>query len=230
MVRLFSKGLILILLNFLQLKCSFTGIKRAVVNSVYKKCAEVSNNYIKHNLIQWQIGGPNVIVIIDTYPEGCKKFKSFEAEYNRNSLSILCLAEAKEIPPRYWFHILDKNIKNKEEQENIALQTIYQIVKPGSILITNLDSKVCSYESLQCLKHIYPVIISTDGLQRHDNEYQKIFVNLETIWKPALNICDYAHGNIVSEVQNFLTHELWVQNFGSQSFEILLNQMCSFEI
>lgn len=78
------------------------GLRKQVVNSVYRMCATVSTNYIKTHPSDWQLGGPNVIVIIDVYPEGCKKFDP-EHYVTKNTVPILCIAEAKVIKSIFKF-------------------------------------------------------------------------------------------------------------------------------
>lgn len=127
--------------------------------------------------------------------------------------------------------LLDRYSNNSSEQilNNVntsALQIIQEIVNPGSILVTNLNTKICSYKTLQSLKHLYPVIVTVEGLKRHDS-MNKLLDNLETIWKPCLDICEEAqYFCSCSRIQNFFINELWRQQFGNESLETLLNQMC----
>lgn len=72
------------------------GVRQQVVNSVYKKCATIAKDYISRHISQWQLGGPDVIVIIDIYPEGCKKFNMDDCVAPEGIITpIICFAEAK---------------------------------------------------------------------------------------------------------------------------------------
>ncbi|KAK4875645.1 hypothetical protein RN001_012067 [Aquatica leii] len=202
-------------------------IKKQAVNSVFNVAATVADKYIKSHLLRWKLGGPGIVVLIETYPEG---FKDYEIQENaQNSTPILCIAEVKEVPTRYWLHLLERfnpNITEQVQQVNTtALQVVQEMVLPGSILVTNFESTICSYEALLSLKHLYPVIITKNGLQRHDH-FNQLLNNLETIWATAINVCNEAQYLSHLHVQNFITNFLWRQKFELESFENLLHQMC----
>ncbi|KAF5279190.1 hypothetical protein FQR65_LT03437 [Abscondita terminalis] len=206
------------------------GIKKQAVNSVFNVAASVANKYINSNLCRWQLGGPGVVVLIDTYPEGFKDFESQENFPSQNSTPILCIAEVKEVPTRYWLQVLQRVNPNITEQvdtiNNIALQIVQDMILPGSILVTNFENTICSYDTLQSLKHLYPVIITKNGLKRHDH-LNSLLDNLQTIWAPALNICnEVQYLTTHTLIQNFITNFLWRQKFELESFENLLHQMC----
>ncbi|KAF5273881.1 hypothetical protein FQA39_LY00996 [Lamprigera yunnana] len=200
-------------------------IRKQTVNSVFNVAASVADKYIKSHLSRWKLGGPEVVVLIDVYPEG---FEEFHVDEN-HSFPILCIAEIKEIPTRYWLQILDRSNPNVDEQvynNNIAaLQIIQEVVLPGSVLVTTYGTKICSYNALQSLKHLYPIIITKSGLKRHDH-LNKLLDNLETIWEPALNICEKVQYLSHAHTQNHITNFLWRQKFETESFENLLHQMC----
>lgn len=106
-----------------------------------------------------------------------------------------------------------------------ALRIVQQIVLPGSILVANLNSTVCSFYHLQALQHYYPTIVSTDGISRHDNPLQSLVSNLGVIWRPAWIVCEEALCYTHEEVQQFLIRQLFRQRFGSESFQTLLNEL-----
>lgn len=204
-------------------------IKKQAVNAVYNVAASVAHKYIETNLHRWKLGGPGFVVLIESYPEGFKEFNSQEYFQNHNIIPMLCIAEIKEIPTRFWLQVLDRYNPNIQEQvhntNTIALHIIQEIVLPGSILVTNFDSKICSFDVLQSLKHLYPVIVSKNGLKRHDH-LNILLNNFETIWSPALHICNEAQYYSNAHIQNFITNFLWRQKFENESFENLLHQMC----
>lgn len=51
--------------------------------------------YIQSRIGDWRIGGQNVIVIVDIYPDGYRKFS--DTETVRMAHPILCIAEVKVI-------------------------------------------------------------------------------------------------------------------------------------
>lgn len=120
--------------------------------------------------------------------------------------------------------MLNRNTK-KEQQCARALDIIEKVVKPGSIIVSNLNSSLCSFYALQGLKHLYPIIVSVDSLERHNTVDQNVLNNLKEIWKDAISICDYAQSNIQNEVHSSLINFMWSRKFGTEAFEVLLNQM-----
>lgn len=116
------------------------------------------------------------------------------------------------------------NQKPKTEKCKAALQTIYQMVRPGSIIVCNRNSSYCSLSILQALNHLYPTIISVESLEMHNSEYQNILTNLQTIWQPAMDLCSEASLSDLN-THAFLINKMWNRNFGVQAFEALLNQL-----
>lgn len=139
----------------------------------------------------------------------------------------------QDVPPNYWFEALDRFHRNSPEQVNAVkehiLNVTQEIVLPGSILVTPSTSILCSYNDLESLKHLYPTIVSIDGLARHNTPEQEISKNLETIWRSALNICEEAQFFNFEEVPYFLTGYMWHSRFGNESFETLLNRLADMQ-
>lgn len=133
------------------------------------------------------------------------------------------------IPTRFWFQSLEHYHKTSPEQiecvNEAALKIVQQIVLPGSVVVANMHTTICSFDTLKALHHYYPTIVSTDAVARHNNAIQSLFHNLELIWEPALAVCQVAQSYPYSEVQAFLVRHIWRQRFGSESFEMLLNQL-----
>lgn len=96
---------------------------------------------------------------------------------------------------------------------------------PGSVLVGNAHTTICSYNVLKRLQHHYPIIVSAQDLQKHDNPLHSMIRNLEVIWKPALEVCEEAQFSKHSDVPQYLAHYLFCQRFGTQTFEVLLNQL-----
>lgn len=112
-----------------------------------------------------------------------------------------------------------------KKTNDTALETIQQFVRPGSVLVVNLTTAVCSYEVLQSLRHLYPLIVTYEGLQRHDSQLQSALNNLETIWEEALGICEEAQYFTRLKMKFFLCNRMWVRKFGEDAFEMLLEQL-----
>lgn len=116
----------------------------------------------------------------------------------------------------------------KEQIENInthTLKIVQNIVLPGSVLVGNKQTTICSYDTLKSLQYMYNAIVSTEELLRHDNPLQSLCANLEVIWNPAAKLCEEAQYCRHSEVATFLAQYLFCQRFGKQTFEMLLNQL-----
>ncbi|XP_018318805.1 uncharacterized protein LOC108732471 isoform X2 [Agrilus planipennis] len=204
-------------------------VRKHVVISTFNLCSRIANSFIEKHKAEWQLGGPGVIVLVLVYPEGCAEFTKTTSSSSSHT-PILCLAEVKDVPPRYWFHSLNRYYTTDQEElaNKTAMETIRKIVRPGSILVCNYFSSVCSLQSLQPLRDSYPTIVSTLILSQFDNERVILSKNLETIWATALRICEEAQLCNLSEVPDFLINQMWRQRFGSESFEVLINQFFVF--
>jgi hypothetical protein len=205
------------------------GVKKQTVKVLYNVVTATARKHLKSHQTNKKIGGPGVIVIVDTYPEGCTN-SSRPVQGNR---PILCLAEVKEIPPNYWFEALNRFHRNNLDQiksiKEDAQKMIQDVVLPGSVLVTRQDSTLCSFDDLQCLKHLYPTVVSVEGLARHNSDNQKILANLEAIWKIALDVCEEAQFFTYDQVPNFLISQMWHSRFGNEAFEMLLNRLTDMQ-
>lgn len=144
------------------------------------------------------------------------------------------MVNLQDLPPKYWFQILDRYKSNNSGQvkraNHTCLETIQKFVKPRSILVVNLNAHVCSYDILQSLRHLYPVIVTTEGLQRHDSPFTNVMDNLKTIWEGALTICEEAQYFGPKKMKYFITSQMWTRKFGDKAFEMLLEQMKSHKV
>lgn len=222
-------------------------IKRPVARTVYNIASNSARNFIRKRPVEFRLGGPGVIVLVDTFPDINSNIGSHD--YNSKSRLILCIAEIKvrnfvhfftlvcycgytffkEIPTRFYFHSLDRYSKTAADQiEHInvqALSIVQNVVWPGTVLVGNLNTVICSFGVLQHLRHNYPVIVSTQDLQKHDSPFPCLTKNLDVIWEPALKICEEAQFCKHGDVPLFLAQYLFCQRYGSQAFEMLLNQL-----
>ncbi|GJQ84025.1 hypothetical protein Trydic_g10490 [Trypoxylus dichotomus] len=185
----------------------YLDISEDVVKHFYLMSTLYAKQYIKNHIVEWKIGGPGVITLLDVYPCGCNKF-NFTSRNNENN--VFCIAEVKEIPPRFWFQILNQTDLNQRNNE--ILEAIFTIVRPGSILVIDLDSTGISDATYSKLKNNYRIVVHLESLERHNTESQSLLSNLETIWRPALDICEFA--NYQNDIGSYYTSFLWNQRFG----------------
>lgn len=229
---------------WINIKILITGIRKPVVKTIYELAGKTSERYLRSHVSQFQLGGPGIVVIIDTYPDVYSNIIS--EQYTCTSRPILCIAEVKviilvipkqinyeiflqNVPTNFWLESLDRyDSSDPTDMDYIndrALRIVQQVVAPGSVIVSNLNTTVCAYRHLLALKHYYPIIVTTDGVSRHDTPLQSLMGNLQVIWKPILDICEEAQGYSMGKVQQFLFQHVWRQRFGNTSFQILLNQL-----
>lgn len=68
------------------------------IKKLYDLCSQIIEQYVLSKRYDWKIGGENVVVVIDNYPEGCTKLNDIQPEiFNNNTTQILCFAEARVI-------------------------------------------------------------------------------------------------------------------------------------
>ncbi|KAK9877014.1 hypothetical protein WA026_016041 [Henosepilachna vigintioctopunctata] len=200
-------------------------VKKTIIAGLYHLAGKTAEKYIKSNIAQWQIGGPGVIVLVDTFPEGCTSDTRFS---NR---PILCLAELKNKPPTLWFQALERNTRNQLETRRLnqikCLEVIQLIVHHESIVVARRNSTLCSYEDLKQIENKFKLVVSNEGLSRHDSQDQRLFDNLTVIWREALDVCMAAQYYHHSLVQSFLFGYMWRKRFKQESYHYLLNEISS---
>ncbi|KAJ8980915.1 hypothetical protein NQ317_011556 [Molorchus minor] len=167
------------------------GISKTVVTGIYYKASDVAENFIRSNINEWQVGGPGAVVI--TFPQ------------------------------KYWLETLDVFDSDNREQikfiKSHILQTVRTIVAPGSILVTPYNSILCSRKDFECLKSLYPTIVSIKDLTRHNNEKQNVFTNLASIWKTVLDVCEEAQFHNSFYIRQFVVGHMWRRRYGERAFE-----------
>nr|CAH7742727.1 unnamed protein product [Callosobruchus chinensis] len=200
------------------------GIKRQVVSMMYKKAGLVAQKYITYNTSEWSLGGPGKIVLVDSYPEMC-----LGSTEMREPKPILCIAEVKTFPQKYWFELLQPYRRTNQEHLQVVrkhiLSSVKRIVAPGSVLIVPSNSILCSHADFMDLKYLYPLIIGTDDLGRHDNEHRTISGILDTIWREAVNICEEAQRYGHELISQYIIGRMWRQRYGNNAFEMLVYQL-----
>ncbi|KAJ8955172.1 hypothetical protein NQ318_009066 [Aromia moschata] len=197
---------------------------KPVVSKVYYKASNVAENFIRSNIAEWQIGGPGILVTVDTYPEGCANTNPI-----RMSRPILCITEVKSVPQKYWLETLPTFDAQDAQQirrlKDTILLTVRSLVRPGSILITPHVSTLCSHSDFDCLKSYYPVIVSTMDLARHNDGEQNVFLNLATIWRSVLDVCEEAQFYNSIYIRQFIVSHMWRRRYRDRSFEVFLYQL-----
>lgn len=68
-------------------------IKKAVAKSVYNVASNSARDFIRRNISEFRLGGPGIVVLVDTFPDIHSNIGS--QEYNSRSRLILCIAEVK---------------------------------------------------------------------------------------------------------------------------------------
>ncbi|KAK9732345.1 hypothetical protein QE152_g12964 [Popillia japonica] len=128
----------------------YLDISEEVTKHIYLLSTLYAKRYIKSHIEEWRIGGPGIVVLLDVYPGGCNKF-NYVTRQNQNC--VLCIAEVKDIPPRFWFQILNQTDSNQRNREIFG--AIFAIVRPGSILVIDLDSTAITEASYNNLRKNY---------------------------------------------------------------------------
>lgn len=130
--------------------------------------------------------------------------------------------------------MLDRyDVSNFAEMDYIndrALRIVQQVVHPGSIIVGNPKTAICSYYDLVALCNYYPVIVSTEAVSKHDTALQSLVDNLQVIWNPIVEVCQQAQNRSVGEVQGFMYRYMWRQRYRDQSFQELLRQFLSMSL
>ncbi|KAJ8964514.1 hypothetical protein NQ314_004809 [Rhamnusium bicolor] len=155
--------------------------------------------------------------------------KGYDIETVANMLVKSPTKSSSSIPQKYWLEILPcfdmNNMEQILDQKRHILKTIETLVLPGSILITPFSSTLCSYDDFECLRTLYPTIVSTRDLARHDDGERTLSSNMETIWKSVLDVCEFAQFYNSSHIQQFIISHMWRSRYTEEAFELLLYEL-----
>lgn len=225
-----------------ELTANYLDIKKHVVNKIYERCDEVSENYVTSHPEDWVLGGKSAILIVDEFPNGYMTKNPSDTsnakKRNNNSNTIVCIAEANTIPTRMWLHMIEafpEPLKIEKSQGDIdkssvvkeALKEIVRHSAPGSYIVANSRARCCSFELLRELKQY--TVISVEQLQKFDPPGKsKLLNNLETIWQAGVEICDEIQETTQNLGQRIISKHLWRQRFGtspSTAFQYMLNHI-----
>lgn len=70
-----------------------TGIRKQVIKVIYSIASKTAEKYIKSHLTEFKLGGPGIVVLIETYPDANSSINP--QPYTSNTRPILCIAEIK---------------------------------------------------------------------------------------------------------------------------------------
>ncbi|XP_066995816.1 uncharacterized protein [Anabrus simplex] len=214
-------------------------LRLTVVFRIYDSLSQVASNYVKAHSDEWKLGGENVVVLVDVYPDGYMSTVPRSMEVGRrrstNKKRILCIAEISQIPSRIWVKILEEVSSNSKDSPEVtqravqeALHEITEHVLPGSILLANERSAVCPFSAVRTLKD-FPMVHSVEHLKELNVPGTRaVEENLETIWQSVVDVCDESQ-EVRKSVGSLLLDEfLWRQLISqttSSKVESILHQI-----
>ena len=125
----------------------------------------------------------------------------------------------QEIPTKYWFEKLNQSTDSLRHPQDQIVEAIERMVRIGSTIVVDKNSMSLSSEVLNRLKQSFPVVVTVDTLSRHNSPEQNLLNNLEVIWRPALDICEF--GCFCSDNESYYASYLWNQRYGNHGFNVL---------
>lgn len=88
--------------------------KANVAKRIYNGCAQVAEWQLKKMVADFKLGGPDVVVIVDVFPDGNMSLEVPTTSHNNNfSKRVLCIADTAHVPVRVWASLLDGSNKVK---------------------------------------------------------------------------------------------------------------------
>lgn len=82
---------------------------------IYSGCTLVSEWQLKKNVGDFKLGGTDVVVIVDVFPDGNMSLEVPTTSHNNNfSKRVLCIADTAHVPVRVWASLLDGSNKVKQ--------------------------------------------------------------------------------------------------------------------
>ncbi|XP_011155469.1 uncharacterized protein LOC105192883 [Solenopsis invicta] len=225
---------------------SYLDVKQHVVRKTYERCDEVSSIYVRKHPDDWLLGGQGAILIVDEFPGGYMTEHQPDInstkKRNNNSQTIICIAEAKTVPPRIWLHMIEAipepqkidKLQTGDDKSNMVKEALEQITRhaaSGSCIVANNRARCCNYESLQSLSIKYK-IISVEQLQKYDPPGKsKLVNNLGTIWQTAIEVCEEVQEATHKTGSHIIARHLWRQKFGatpSTAFQDMLTHIAEY--
>lgn len=88
--------------------------KANVAKRIYNACAQVAEWQLKERVTNFQLGGPDIVVIVDVFPDGNMSLEVPTTSNNNNySKRVLCMADTGHVPVRVWASLLEGSNKVK---------------------------------------------------------------------------------------------------------------------
>lgn len=195
--------------------CDQKSLKPNVAKRIYSQCSAVAEWYINNHPETSQLGGPEAVIIVDVFPDGCMMLTPHNNNYSKR---ILCIADTNHIPTRVWAKILDSKDNSK------IVDAVLAHVMLGSTIVTSQGL----YSDLLQVKGMTD-IISTDALMSLDPlDDQKSLKNLETIWAMTVNVCQQIQELSNSNGEQLLRELQWRQIYGSSPLENILHHIVKY--
>lgn len=86
-----------------------------VAKRIYNGCAQVAEWQLKKIVGDFKLGGTDVVVIVDVFPDGNMSLEVPTTSHNNNfSKRVLCIADTAHVPVRVWASLLDGSNKVKQ--------------------------------------------------------------------------------------------------------------------
>lgn len=82
-------------------------IKRPIAKTVYNIASTSAKNFIRKHTSQFQLGGPGIVVLVDTFPDINSNIGPHE--YNGKSRLVLCIAEIKVGKSKHFLYFVGIN-------------------------------------------------------------------------------------------------------------------------
>ncbi|XP_044010384.1 uncharacterized protein LOC122854038 [Aphidius gifuensis] len=195
---------------------------------MYKKCTKMADTWVERHIDEFFLGGPGKVLVIYEYPGGnmlSDVIEIVKTDKHKGHLPIiLCIIEANNIPPRMWFHIMQKTPKKKNQKNDDtinndtfdeAMNVIKGHILPGSFIVADKNAECYDFNAIVELKNYQT--FSIDFLEKFDNDAQKLRDNLATIWQSAVDIFEDVVESPKSQRQSILSSYLWRQKFNFQN-------------
>lgn len=88
--------------------------KANVAKRIYNGCTQVAEWKLKKTVGDFKLGGTDVVVIVDVFPDGNMSLEIPMTSHNNNfSKRVLCIADTAHVPVRVWASLLDGSNKVK---------------------------------------------------------------------------------------------------------------------
>lgn len=87
--------------------------KANVAKRIYNGCSQVAEWQLKKMVADFKLGGNDVVVIVDVFPDGNMSLEVPTTSNNNFSKRVLCIADTAHVPVRVWASLLDGSNKVK---------------------------------------------------------------------------------------------------------------------